>query len=218
MRARLVPPAGTSFRVPRAAPSAAPKPPVPALSWGLRLPTPAVAPATAPGTAGRPLAYLGTSFRPAALAIAILSVALAACAQERATDRQNPSRGAGPSNEEVAIDTEVMAYLSMARAAHHEANVKEADDVAGAVAALERLTRASRPHPGKVVPEIDEVLADTYARLAELYARQGDLVKAGALVDQGLLHAETPTYFRGHLLEVGGIVEEARAAGLAPAP
>jgi hypothetical protein len=107
-----------------------------------------------------------------------------------------------------------MAYLSMARAAHHEANVKEADDVAGAVAALERLTRASRPHPGKVVPEIDEVLADTYARLAELYARQGDLVKAGALVDQGLLHAETPTYFRGHLLEVGGIVEEARAAAL----
>jgi signal transduction histidine kinase/CheY-like chemotaxis protein/HPt (histidine-containing phosphotransfer) domain-containing protein len=63
----LVPPAGTSFRVPPAEPSAAPKPPVLALSWGLRPPTPAVAPATAPGTAGLPLAYLGTSFRPAVL-------------------------------------------------------------------------------------------------------------------------------------------------------
>jgi hypothetical protein len=36
-------------------------------------------------------------------------------------------------------------------------------------------------------------------------------------VRQGLSHASGTTYFRGHLLEVEGIVEEARAATLADA-
>ena len=33
----------------------------------------------------------------------------------------------------------------------------------------------------------------------------------------GLAHAPEPTYFRGHLIEIEGLVEEARAAGLADA-
>src|SRR5690242_20352007 len=76
--------------------------------------------------------------------------------------------GADTNNGAPAIDTEVMAYLSMARALHHEANLKEdANDIGGAVNAMERLVAARRPHPEAKTPEVEEVLADAYARLAE---------------------------------------------------
>jgi hypothetical protein len=114
----------------------------------------------------------------------------------------------------VAVDPPVMAYLSLARAMHHEANLKEDDDVPGAITALERLLAAKRPHPTDRIPEIEEVLADTCARIAELYVRQGDAKHANERVREGLTHAQGPSYFRGHLLEVGGISEEARAAAL----
>src|SRR6202034_3707655 len=51
-----------------AEPSAAPKPSVLALSRGLRPPTPAVAPATAPSTTDLTHVHLGTNLRPALLA------------------------------------------------------------------------------------------------------------------------------------------------------
>jgi hypothetical protein len=114
----------------------------------------------------------------------------------------------------VPIDTEVMAYLSMARARHHEANLDEEGNVPGALAALEQLTHSKRPHPGREVPEVEEVLADTFAREAELHVREGELAKASDCVREGLTHAKGPSYFRGHLLEVGGVAEEARAAQL----
>jgi len=118
----------------------------------------------------------------------------------------------------TAVDLDLMAYLSEARALHHQANVKEeAGDVAGAIAAMHALVRAARPHPGENVPEIDEVLADAYARLAELDVRVNDVDGASAAVREGMTHAPDPTYFRGHLLEVAGIAEETRAAILADA-
>jgi hypothetical protein len=138
----------------------------------------------------------------------LIFVALSAgCA--KAHEDVRASRDAG-----VAIDTEVMAYLSMARALHHEANLKEDGDVPGAIAALDRLTSAARPHPTEQVPEVEEVLADTFARVAELHVRQGDVKKANESVREGLKHAPGPSYFRGHLLEVEGITEEAHAAEL----
>jgi tetratricopeptide (TPR) repeat protein len=116
------------------------------------------------------------------------------------------------------IDTEVMAYLSEARALHHEANLKEdASDLAGAIVALDQLVRARQPHEGTLVPEVEEVLADTYARLADLRLRAKDVGGAEADVRAGLAHAPDPTYFRGHLLEVSGIVQETRATDLADA-
>lgn len=115
------------------------------------------------------------------------------------------------------VDTEIMAFLSEARALHHQANLKEeAGDIAGAVAAMERLVAARRPHDGKA-PEVQEVLADAYARLAELQLKQNALPKAAEAVRTGLGHAPEPTYFRGHLVEVEGLIEEARAAELADA-
>src|SRR5665213_1470046 len=107
-----------------------------------------------------------------------------------------------------------MAYLSMARARHHEANLEEDRDLPAAIASLTALVSAPRPHPGSKVPEIDEVLADTFARKAELQLRAEDVAGASESVRQGLLHAPDASYFRGHLLEVGGLVEETREGSL----
>ena len=153
----------------------------------------------------------------AAAGLALAFAFTAGCAKRDA----GPPSGARSGDVEDAgtpVDVEVMAFLSAARALHHEANVREgADDLAGAVAALERLVHARRPHEGARVPEIEEVLADTYARMAELRLRTGDVDGAKKDVEDGLAHAPDTTYFRGHLLEVEGVVEEARVAALADA-
>jgi tetratricopeptide (TPR) repeat protein len=121
-------------------------------------------------------------------------------------------------DEGTPVDTEIMAFLSEARALHHEANMKEeSGDLAAAVSAMERLVAARRPHPERKAPEIEEVLADAYARLAELRLKKGELDPAAGAVKSGLEHVAEATYFRGHLVEVQGLVEEARAAQLADA-
>lgn len=129
------------------------------------------------------------------------------------------SREPGDTTEQApAVDMEIMAFLSEARALHHQANLAEsAGDVPGAVAAMERLVAAKRPHPDRKTPEVEEVLADAYARLAELKLEKGDLDPAAGAVKAGLEHVAEPTYFRGHLIEVQGLVEEARANSLADA-
>ena len=122
------------------------------------------------------------------------------------------------SDDGTPVDTEIMAFLSEARALHHEANMKEdGGDLAGAVSAMDRLVAARRPHPERKGPEVEEVLADAYARLAELRLKKGELDPAAAAVKSGLEHVAEATYFRGHLVEVQGLIEEARAAQLADA-
>jgi tetratricopeptide (TPR) repeat protein len=116
------------------------------------------------------------------------------------------------------VDMDMMAFLSEARALHHEANLKEENgDLAGAASAMEHLVAARRPHPERKGPEVEEVLADAYARLAELRLKKGELDPAATSVKSGLEHVAEATYFRGHLIEVQGLVEEARAAQLADA-
>jgi len=145
-----------------------------------------------------------------AAALALGTAAFAAAA---------PSCTRHPSDDgTVAVDTEIMAFLSEARALHHEANLKQQkSDHAGAIHAMERLVSAQRPHPARKTPEVEEVLADAYARLAELRLERGELAEAAAAVTKGLEHVEGATYFKGHLVEVQGLVEEARAAQLADA-
>ena len=117
-----------------------------------------------------------------------------------------------------AVDTEIMAFLSEARAFHHQANLaEEGGDLAPAVNAMDRLVNAQRPHPERMTPEVEEVLADAYARLAELRLKKGELDPAATAIKNGLEHVAEATYFRGHLIEVQGLVEEARAAQLADA-
>ncbi len=109
------------------------------------------------------------------------------------------------------VDPVLLAFLSSARAAHHIADAREqAGDLGSAVAALEKLTQGPRP-AGAERPEVREVLADTQARLADLYGRQGKLKDAFGAIDRGLALAAEPTYFRGHLYEVRGQLEERQA-------
>jgi hypothetical protein len=146
---------------------------------------------------------------------AIVIVAAAASALGAGCGRERDGSAPGcPSTEGPAIDRPTMAFLSIARSLHHEADLHESGgDIAGATAALERLVAV----PAPAAAEVDEVLADAHARLAELRLRRGDFEGAGRDVRAGLDHARAPTYFRGHLLEVEGLVEEARARMLADA-
>lgn len=116
------------------------------------------------------------------------------------------------------IDVDIMAFLSEARAFHHQANVaEESNDPAVALQAMERLVAAKRPHPNRKVPEIEEVLADAFARIAELRLKRHELDLAQEAIRVGLTHAPESSYFRGHLVEIDGVIEEARAADFADA-
>ena len=128
------------------------------------------------------------------------------------------TRDGGDGESAPAVDTEIMAFLSEARALHHQANLAEdSSDLGVAVHAMDRLVNARRPHPERKTPEVEEVLADAYARLAELRLKKDELDPAALAVKAGLEHMPEATYFRGHLLEVQGLVEESRAAQLADA-
>lgn len=153
---------------------------------------------------------------PVALAFAAVLALATAYGCSRSNGTEPPPRVALDAG--TPVDLEVMAFLSEARSLHHEANLHEAarDDRA-ALASLDKLTKAPRPHPEKTIPEIEEVLADTYARIAEIRLRDGDTTGAAKDVEEGTKHAKDDSYFKGHLLEVGGIVQEARAAELTDA-
>lgn len=115
----------------------------------------------------------------------------------------------------IVVDPVLMAFLSKARSAHHKADAAEATgDTASAIAALEALTRGSIPGGDKPYIEVQEVLSDTHARLADLQSARGQYDTALEHVEAGLGLAKDVTYFRGHLFEVRGLVEERRAKSL----
>jgi hypothetical protein len=139
-------------------------------------------------------------------AAVVATVIALACEQVKST-AQTP---------DDAVDTELVAYLSRARALHHEANIKEErGDHAGAIASMDRLTAQPFSHAG--TPEVEEVLADAFARRAEIELTAGKLEDARTSIGRGLVHATDTTYFRGHLVEVSGLVDEALAKKLADA-
>lgn len=146
-----------------------------------------------------------------ALACAAVLALLGAAA---CRDQGSVSGCPGAESSAAPVDESLLAFLSAARSLHHEADVKvQGDDRAGAIAALRRLVEMPAPH----AVEADEVLADARARLAELELQGGDLEASDRDVQAGLQHVAGATYFRGHLLEVQGLVAEARAASLADA-
>jgi hypothetical protein len=115
------------------------------------------------------------------------------------------------------VDPILLAFLSRARAAHHLADDREGDgDLTASAAPLEQLVHGPLPRVGsaELAPEVREVLADTFARLADLHSRQGAFERALEDVQRGLDHAREPNYFRGHLLETEGLVEERHAKAL----
>ena len=168
----------------------------------------------------KPLVPLTGSARLGAALVVLALAASFACAKKQ--DAANESPAAQPTQTAAAadagavVDLEVMAFLSEARSLHHQANIREDEgDLPSAVTVMTRLVTATRPHEGQKIPEVEEVLADAWARLAELHLKRHDLDEAVKAVKAGLGYAPDATYFRGHLLEVEGVIEEARAADLA---
>ena len=154
-----------------------------------------------------------------AIVLAALSFGAGCSKMDRADERSvapTPAPSASCACPGPVVDEHLIAFLSKARAAHHEADLAEhAKDVGGAIRSLERLVRG--PRPGGASPEVAEVTADTHARLADLRSASGDFDAAIKDVDDGLALATAPTHFRGHLFEMMGIVHERRMKSLADA-
>lgn len=149
-----------------------------------------------------------------------LGLGLAGCAQQSSHDDRvddpSPGPAASPAcacDDEPVVDPRLLAFLSLARAAHHDADLAvETGDRASAVASLDRVVRA--PWPGKKPPEVVEVMADTLARKADIESEDGKFEEAARDVADGIALATEPTHFRGRLFEVRGLVEERRAKAL----
>jgi hypothetical protein len=154
----------------------------------------------------------------AALCAAWLAVALAGCAPKERAGGADPAAACSCAPAPV-VDPTLLAFLSKARAAHHQADVSlEAGDTAAAIRALEQVVVGPAPRgpagvPG-APPEVAEVTADTRARLADLRSAAGEFDAALRDVDAGLALARSPSHFRGHLVEVRGLIEERRARSL----
>jgi hypothetical protein len=138
---------------------------------------------------------------------------LAACSRSE----PNPVGSCPGLDAGTPVDPVLLAFLSRARAAHHLADGLEiGGDLAASAAPLQRLVEGPIPRvsSAELAPEVREVLADTYARLADLHSRQGAFERALEDVQLGLGHAHEPNYFQGHLLETEGLVEERHAKAL----
>jgi hypothetical protein len=161
-------------------------------------------------------------------AVAASAFGLGACANRQAdteTLAPSPSAALKPAAApggvacacagEVVVDPALLAFLSKARAAHHQADLAEDDkDTPRALAALAKITTGPLPGGTPVPAEVAEVISDARARLADLESAAGDIDAALREIDAGLTYAVTPTHFRGHLFEVKGIVLERRIAAL----
>lgn len=154
--------------------------------------------------------------RIAAACLGLLAAAHLGCARGDG----DPARAAGAPDDAACacapaqvVDPTLLAFLSRSRAGHHAADVAlGAGDRAAAIRVLEGIIAAPRP-PG-APPEVAEVTADTYARLAELRSEGGEFDAAARDVEAGLKLAPAPSHYEGHLYEVAGVVEERRAKAL----
>lgn len=141
----------------------------------------------------------------AVLWLTCAALALPACSRQQRNDDCGPT--------ERVVDPALLAFLSRARSAHHTADLQEsAGDRAAALRALNGLVSGAVPTGS--APEVDEVLADTRARIADLLSQAGRFDEADQEIGQGLTHAQSPSYFRGHLFEVRGLLEERREKAL----
>lgn len=141
--------------------------------------------------------------------LASVLVVLAGCAKDH-----EAASGACPElGDARPVDQVLLAWLSKAKTLHHLADLAETEgQLDHALARLDQLVAGALP-PGQP-PEAEEVLADTYARIADLRARRGEYDQADEAVKSGLGHAPGVTYFRGHLLEVRGLVFQKQSSDL----
>ncbi len=142
-----------------------------------------------------------------ALSLALL-LALPACAQKQRECNCDELDAGKP------VEVALVSFLSRARSAHHAADAHEsAGERRAAVNVLETLLRGPLPADSRAA-EVREVLADTHARVGQLKSELDDFAGAEASVAQGLALVSEPSYFRGHLFEVRGLVAERHAKAL----
>lgn len=148
----------------------------------------------------------------AALVVATLGAGCADQGTPSRPDRAPSGAAASASAKRRPVDSQLVAFLSKARAAHHSGDLAESQgELELATRHVQVIVTGPLPPPG---PESSEVLADAYARLADLKSRVGKFDDATRDVDRGLDHAKGTTHFRGHLFEVRGLVEERRMKAL----
>lgn len=152
--------------------------------------------------------------RRCAMAYAIsLSLWAFGCAQSETNTSKPDERGQCACAEAAIVDPELLAFLSKARAAHHEADLaEEKGDREAAIRVLRRVVEG--PSLPKISPEMREVLSDTRARLADLRSAGGDFDGAMKDVEEGLKLAQQVTHFRGHLIVVRGLLWKRQAKAL----
>jgi hypothetical protein len=124
-------------------------------------------------------------------------------------------RSCGPSTGSAPVDAALLAFLSRARAAHHIADAQEEHQPQEALKTLLSIVEGPLPgRPDTRPAEVLEVLADTAARVADLESQAEDFEAAVHSVSNALSWVPEPSYFRGHLYEVMGLVEERRSRAL----
>ncbi len=156
---------------------------------------------------GRPHAWVAL--------LALIMATLVACADGPPDAPDAPSRSASPAASDCAcapsapvIDPALLAFLSKAKALHHQADLAEDDkNTAAAIEALERVVDSPLPPGEPLAVEVREVMADTLARSAELRSRD-DYQAALKDINRGLQLASERSHYRGRLMEVLGVVEE----------
>jgi hypothetical protein len=142
---------------------------------------------------------------------ALVALAVASCAKH-----EERSLAGCVDGDSAPVDPVLLAFLSRARSAHHLADQhEESGELAAAIGALDKMITGPVPGGSAPPPEVREVLADTHARLADLTSKSGQFDDAAGHVERGLELAREVTYFRGHLFEVRGLLEERRATQLA---
>jgi hypothetical protein len=148
--------------------------------------------------------WAGPGILLAALVWALGVLVLPGCRQRTESSDQRP------------VEPTLVAFLGRARAAHHRADLLEDKlELEQALAELGKVTGGPMADRAVEFAEIREVLADTRARMADLESRLGRPDEALREVAAGLELATEVTYFRGHLLEIRGLVEERRGRALA---
>jgi hypothetical protein len=138
-------------------------------------------------------------------ALLLALAALVGCAQDDSRPRSE-TRLVEPEN---ALSEELMLTLSQAKNFHHKADVLLDDGkVDDAAREIERVFTLPFPEGA---PEAEDVLLDSYARLAKLRLGQDRLDEADALVDKGMSMKTRDSFFLANLYTVRGEIFEARA-------
>jgi len=139
----------------------------------------------------------------------LLALLLASSCHKAPVDACVDADGGAP------VGPALLAFLSRSRSAHHRADAREEQkDLAAAETELGAIVQGPKP-PCPDAAEVREVLADTHARLADLESRHADFAGALADLERGLSLVPEASYFRGHLFEVRGLVEERQSKALA---